>query len=132
MNHKLYKFEDFILDPNQRQLLFKRKPIFLTSRDFDILSLLVQHNGTVVDKKEIFDTIWSENFVEENNLPVHISVLRKLFVECGYEGEFIKTVSGRGYIYTVEAKEILPIQSVAFRNSFEKILTPDADCGRRA
>ena len=106
MSRNIFKFEDFTLDCSKRQFLFNNDEIELSSKAFEILSLLVQNSGAVVSKDEIFEKIWAGSFVEENNLAVHISAIRKIFRERKGEQDFIKTVSGNGYIFTEKVEEI--------------------------
>src|SRR5471030_813429 len=73
---------------NQEQLLQ------VGSRAFDILELLANANGELVSKDEIMRAVWPTTVVEENNVQVHVSALRKAF---GAESELIKTDAGRGY-----------------------------------
>ena len=106
MNQKIYQFEGFVLDQKKRQLFFAGKPVVLTTKAFEILSNLIASSGDIVSKDELLSKVWDDSFVEESNLPVHISALRKVFKEYGMKTDFIKTVSGRGYIFTVQTQEI--------------------------
>jgi DNA-binding response OmpR family regulator len=73
------------------------RDIPLTSKEFDILYLLVTHRGRVFSAEEIFELVWKERYLASNNtVMVHISNLRdKLEKELGYK--LIKTVWGVGY-----------------------------------
>ena len=79
---------------DNREVSRDGKPVRIGSRAFDILELLIAGNGALVTKKQMLDTVWPDSVVEENNLQVHMSALRKLL---GNERELIKTVPGRGY-----------------------------------
>jgi predicted ATPase/DNA-binding winged helix-turn-helix (wHTH) protein len=79
----------------QRQVLFDGQPARLGARAFDLLLALIDARHRVVSKQELLDTVWRGLVVEENNLPVHISALRKLFGASA-----IATVPGRGYRFT--------------------------------
>ncbi|HVE57183.1 MAG TPA: winged helix-turn-helix domain-containing protein [Pyrinomonadaceae bacterium] len=105
MDSKLYKFDSFCLDPKQRKLLSENKVVQLSSRAFEMLLLLVQKQGEVVEKSEILDKVWSDSFVEESNLVVHISALRRVLGETRGERKFIETVSGRGYSFVFPIEE---------------------------
>lgn len=63
-------------------------------RAFDILELLIRAHGELVSKEALFRHVWPETVVEESNLQVHISALRKLL---GNDKNLIKTIPGRGY-----------------------------------
>lgn len=65
------------------------------TRAFDILDLLLRHQGQLVSKELILQSVWPDTVVEENNLQVHISALRKAL---GTDREQIRTVPGRGYV----------------------------------
>jgi predicted ATPase/DNA-binding winged helix-turn-helix (wHTH) protein len=65
------------------------------TRAFDILELLLSHQGQLVSKEQILQRVWPDTVVEENNLQVHISALRKAL---GSDRDLIRTVPGRGYL----------------------------------
>jgi predicted ATPase/DNA-binding winged helix-turn-helix (wHTH) protein len=80
------------------------------SRALDILSVLVAKAGDVVTKDEIIRQVWPNTVVEENNLRVHLTALRKLLGEGHGTGRFIENVPGRGYSFVanVERQADLP------------------------
>ena len=92
-----YGFGPFVLDPDRRVLTEAGIPVQIGSRAFDLLLTLVQHRGRVLTKRELLDRIWPGSAVEENNLSVNVSVLRKALREQALDQRFIQTVSGRGY-----------------------------------
>lgn len=79
---------------DRRELLVDGKSQVLGSRAFDILELLVAAHGQVVSRDEIFRRVWPNTVVEQNNIQVHISALRKAL---GESRDLIDTVPGRGY-----------------------------------
>lgn len=91
-----YRFHQFRLLPQQRQLLQGEKPVKLGARAFDLLLVLVQHRDRVVPKHELLELVWPKLVVEENNLQVQVLALRKLL---GHGA--IATVPGRGYRITL-------------------------------
>ena len=94
LSHEL-AFSNFVLRVQERQLLSEGRPLTLGARAFDVLSALVARAGELVSKSELFDLVWPGVVVEENNLQVHISTLRKLI-----GSELIATIPGRGYRFT--------------------------------
>ena len=78
-----------------RQLLLGGVPARLGARALDVLIVLIQRRERVVSKNELLALVWPGLVVEENNLPVHISALRKLLGPRA-----IATVPGRGYRFT--------------------------------
>src|SRR5215471_5307232 len=67
------------------------------SRALGVLGVLVEHAGDLVPKDEIMNAVWPETVVEDGNLTVHISTLRRVLDAGRSEGSCIQTVSGRGY-----------------------------------
>ena len=67
--------------------------VAMTPKVFDLLLLLVQNSGHLVEKRDLLNHLWPESFVEETNLNRNISVLRKLLGD----DEYIETVPKRGY-----------------------------------
>ncbi len=106
MHNKIYQFSDFTLNTHTRELIFIDKTVPLSSKAFGILNLLIEKRGEVVEKNEILDKVWKETFVEEANLPVHISSLRRALNEKKGENKFIKTVSGKGYCFVADVSDI--------------------------
>ena len=102
---KIYQFEDFILNARSRNFSHFAKPLKLSSRAFDILEYLIRRRGEIASKDEILQVVWNDSFVEEGNLAVHISALRKIFNEREGDRKFIKTISGRGYSFVAPVKE---------------------------
>lgn len=87
----------FRFDLRQRELKRDGIPVQLGSRARDILWVLASANGEVVSKDELMTRVWPGRVVEENNIQVHISALRKAIDE-GKDGQScVFTVPGRGY-----------------------------------
>ena len=97
-----YCFEDFLLDKAAGVLLRHGADggvsrIQLGSRAFQLLSLLVERRGAVVTRQEIMDAVWPNLVVEENNLSVQLSSLRRALDVGRHDGSCIRTLPGRGY-----------------------------------
>ena len=92
---KEFAFGRFVAQPAARQLLVDGEPAKLGARAFDLLITLAERRDRVVSKNELLDVVWPGLVVEENNLQVHISALRKLLGPSA-----IATVPGRGYRFT--------------------------------
>jgi TolB-like protein/DNA-binding winged helix-turn-helix (wHTH) protein/Flp pilus assembly protein TadD len=106
LNQKeLYEFGPFSLDPRERILWRDGKPLPATPKVFDTLLFLVRNQGRVLTKDELLQEIWPGTFVEEVNLAVNISTLRKLLGENPQDGRYIVTVSGRGYRFVAAVRE---------------------------
>lgn len=89
------RFGPFVLQSAARRLLVEGRPVKLGARAFDVLLALVERRDRVVGKNELLDLVWPNLVVEENNLQVHISALRKLL---GHDA--VATIPGRGYRFT--------------------------------
>ncbi len=76
-----YEFGPFLLDTANHCLLRNGQPVPLTPKVFDLLKVLVQNNGRLVEKDELLKEVWPDSFVEEGNLNRNISILRKVFGE---------------------------------------------------
>jgi predicted ATPase len=93
----IYRFGRFELNPATRQLLVDARPAPLGARALDVLLALIERRDRLVTKSELLDLVWPGLVVEENNLQVQISTLRKLLGQ-----DAIATVAGRGYRFTLE------------------------------
>ncbi|MEP7207746.1 MAG: winged helix-turn-helix domain-containing protein [Casimicrobiaceae bacterium] len=89
---KAFRFGSFEVQPDQRRLLRDGHPVALGSRAFDVLVVLAERAGQLTSKTELLDLAWPGVVVEENNLQVQISTLRKLLGP-----QAIATIPGRGY-----------------------------------
>lgn len=102
---KTFSFAKFELDTAARRLTKSGQTIALNPKAFDLLSVLVKNHGQILGKDELLETIWEGQFVEENNLTVHISALRKIFGETKSEHQFIATIPGKGYKFIAEVRQ---------------------------
>lgn len=82
-----------------RQLFVDGQPIELGSRAFDLLMVLIGAPGILVTKDEILSRVWPDTVVADDNLKVQMSALRKVL---NADRELIKTIHGRGYVFTGE------------------------------
>jgi len=90
-------FGNFRFYPEQRLLLSGDIPVSLGSRAREILVLLAERAGEVVEKGDLMVRVWPDVFVEEGTLRVHIAALRKALGD-GRDGlRYIENVTGRGY-----------------------------------
>src|SRR5947207_6085723 len=87
----------FRLNLRQRELTLDGVPVQLGSRAREILCLLASAKGEVVSKDELMARVWPGLVVEENNIQVHISALRKTLDEGKGGQSYVVTVPGRGY-----------------------------------
>ncbi len=92
-----YSFDGFQLDPHKRLLLRDGHAVQLSSKAFDLLLALVESGGREISKDELMERVWADQIVEDANLTVTMSHLRKALGEKASEHRFIVTIPGRGY-----------------------------------
>ena len=110
-SNPIYEFGPFLLEPHARRLSRNGQSVPLAASEFELLLLLVRNRGRVVEKREIMDAVWPDVEVEEKNLTVRMSALRKALGETKGNHQYIQTVTGRGYCLVAEVKE-LPTQPI--------------------
>lgn len=98
---EMWSFGSFTLDVRERSLRASGKPVELGGRAFDVLAMLVARAGRLVTKNELLDAVWAGRVVEENNLQVQISALRKALGP-----EAVVTVPGRGYRFILAVENL--------------------------
>lgn len=106
MNHS-YLFKSFRLNIAERQLLRDNSPVPLTPKAFDVLALLVEQSGHLVEKDELLKQVWADSFVEEANIARIIHTLRKTLGEDENGNKFIETVATKGYRFVAKVTEEL-------------------------
>ena len=102
--NRVYEFGPFRLDTVNRLLTREGTDLALRRKVFDTLLVLIERSGQVVEKDEMMSLLWPDSFVEESNLLVNISALRKILAESGGQ-EYIETIPGRGYRFTSPVQE---------------------------
>jgi DNA-binding winged helix-turn-helix (wHTH) protein/tetratricopeptide (TPR) repeat protein len=93
----VYEFGHFRLDPAEHFLLCNGVPVPVTGKAFQVLLVLVKNSGHLVEKSEIVTSVWGDTFVEEGNLAVTISTLRKVLGDDRTEHKYIETIAKQGY-----------------------------------
>jgi len=102
---RCFEFGPFRVDPVERVLLREGEFVALTSKLFDLLLLLVENSGRVVEKDRLMSEVWPDTFVEEGNLTQNISVLRKALKDDGHQ--YIQTVPRRGYRFVGHVRGVV-------------------------
>jgi DNA-binding winged helix-turn-helix (wHTH) protein/Tol biopolymer transport system component len=95
-----YQFDGFQLDLAKRRLLRNGEVVPLKPKAFDLLAVLIENNGQLKSKDELLRLVWGEQIVEETNLSVSISAIRRALGEKASEPRYITNVSGRGYYFS--------------------------------
>ena len=95
-----YHFDRFEVRPAERLLLVEGVPAVVGARAFDLLLCLLAHRDRVISKHEVLEIVWPGLVVEENNLSVQVSALRKLLGP-----KAITTIPGRGYRFSLDVRQ---------------------------
>ena len=98
-------FGPYRLLAGQRLLLEGDKPVRLGGRAFDILTALVERAGEVVGKDELIAQVWPGTFVDEANLKIQVSALRRALGDGQGDNRYVVNVVGRGYNFVAPIRE---------------------------
>ncbi len=93
----IVEFGPFRLDTGRRLLTRGGQPVSVSSRAFDVLRVLVENRDRVMSKDDLINHVWRGVVVEENNLAVQVSALRRALGEAELDAPLILTVPGQGY-----------------------------------
>jgi DNA-binding winged helix-turn-helix (wHTH) protein/TolB-like protein/Tfp pilus assembly protein PilF len=105
LKKQYFRFGNFRIYPTEHLLLREGHAISLAPKVFDILLYLVQNSGHLVKRDALMDAVWPDSFVEETNLTVNISLLRKVLGNEDNGRPYIETVPRKGYRFQAEVSE---------------------------
>ena len=129
----VYEFGGFRLDPKRRSLTrADGTPVQLTAKVFDALLYLVEHAGELVGRDALTKALWPKTIVEENNLNVTISALRRALDDEASGRSHIVTVAGRGYQFVTAVRVVDGAEpaATAAREPAHGSAAPSASAGR--
>ena len=106
----VYEFGDFRLDAGHLMLYQKDKELSLAPKAVETLIALVERRGEIMSKDELLETVWPDAIVEESNLFVYLSVLRKTLGTQENGDPWVETRRRRGYRFTGEVR-LVPAQN---------------------
>lgn len=101
---RFYDFGRFRVDTARRLLLRDQRPVNLTAKVFDLLTLLLRQRERAVSRAELFQALWPDVVVEDGNLSVNVSVLRKA-LQDDTGSCYIETLPRVGYRFCGEVFE---------------------------
>jgi DNA-binding winged helix-turn-helix (wHTH) protein/TolB-like protein/Flp pilus assembly protein TadD len=101
-------FAEYTIEPQRRRLLRGDTQVPLTARAFDLLVFLACNPGRVVTKDEILESVWKDQFVEEANLSVQVSAVRKALGDQATDSRFLVTIPGKGYQFVADVTTVSP------------------------
>jgi DNA-binding winged helix-turn-helix (wHTH) protein/tetratricopeptide (TPR) repeat protein len=127
----LFEFGPFTLDPLKRVLMRQGHSVPISPRAVDVLLALITRRGSVVHKDDLLRAVWNDTVVEENNLSVSISALRKALGESIRDHRYIVTVPRRGYSFvaavserSAEPSDAAEVLSAPIRQRSHLLVTP--------
>ena len=124
-----FRFDNFALDPSDRQLRRDDEPVELNARYFDALALLVREQGRLVSKDRFLDEVWRGVPVTDEALTQCIKTLRRQLGDDAVSPRFIETVPKHGYRFIAPVERIgddagSPVEATALAG-------PESDSWRR-
>lgn len=129
--HDRIAFGSFELDLRQRVLFRQGAPVSLGSRASDLLCELARVPGDLVTKDALIARVWPETVVEENNLQVQVSAIRKALATEEQGRHWLQTVPGRGYRFVAPVRPLDALSHApapAPVQGLEVAATPDPGC----
>jgi TolB-like protein/DNA-binding winged helix-turn-helix (wHTH) protein/Flp pilus assembly protein TadD len=102
---RIYEFGTFRVDALRRLLLREGNQVRIPAKAFEILLVLLEEKGRLVDKDELMRRVWPDAVVEENNLTVNMSALRRSLSDSPGEHRYVVTIPGRGYQFVADVRQ---------------------------
>src|SRR2546428_1837173 len=101
-----YEFGQFRLDADKHRLLRDGEAVPLSPKAIEALLALVRNPGKLLEREALMQAVWADTFVEDANLTVAISHLRKVLGQNGEAAEYIETIPRVGYRFVAEVREV--------------------------
>ena len=108
-NKSLIIFENLEINFYRREVILNKTPIALTALEFDLLYFLANNPNRVWDRGELISAIWNKDDYEgdDRKVDIHVGRIRKKIGDAN--GEFIKTVWGRGYMFELSSSNAVKL-----------------------
>jgi DNA-binding winged helix-turn-helix (wHTH) protein len=101
----VYRFGDFALDGDTRQLMVDGGEVHLSPKSFELLLTLLANRRRAVSKAELQQQLWPSTFVEETNLASLVVEIRRALRDTAASPGFVRTVYGFGYRFVADVTE---------------------------
>ncbi|MDP4182179.1 MAG: response regulator transcription factor [Bacillota bacterium] len=101
--HNQFSLRDLIIDYNLRNVYKNNKEITLTSKEFDILCVLVRNKGVVIPRDRLYEIVWDTPEFDTRTVDVHVRNLREKIETDPSNPYFIRTKWGVGYYFIKES-----------------------------
>jgi len=96
--YKTIEFGNLKINYDLRTVLCNDTEVYLTGKEFDILYLLAKNKGRVLTKKQIYESVWSDQYVyDDNSIMSIICKIRRKLETCAPANSYIDTIRGIGY-----------------------------------
>jgi Tol biopolymer transport system component/DNA-binding winged helix-turn-helix (wHTH) protein len=118
----IYEFDDFQLEPDERKLVRHGQVVPLHGKAFELLLALIRNRGRLLTKDEILEQVWPDQIVEESNLTVNMSAVRRALGERASNPRYITTISGRGYRFTGDVRQFADESLTIEHESFARMV----------
>ena len=105
-NSLQYQFGPFRFDASRRRLTRDGEIVPLRPKALEVLAVLVQSSGSILEKDDLIQKVWPDTFVEESNLSVHIFTLRKALGQGADTDTYIETIPRVGFRFKAEVERI--------------------------
>jgi len=102
--HIVYEFDDFRFEAEHLMLYHRGEAIPLAPKAAETLLALIERRGKIVSKEELIDSIWPDAFVEESNLFLYLSILRKTLGTHKDGRSYLETLRRRGYRFNGDVR----------------------------
>lgn len=106
MEGSIYSCGNLILSIDERIIKVDGNPVELTSKEFDILVLLMKNRGRVFSREDIYERIWREEAVDVRTIDVHIKNIREKIGDDPKKPGYIRTKWGVGYFFVKEGSNV--------------------------
>ena len=104
--HPVYRFDDFVVDPETWRLSRAGKEIHLKPIVLELLIYLIANRGRLVTRQELMDTVWGDSVISESALTKAVGRLREALGDDSATQRYLETVRSRGYRFVAEVEEI--------------------------
>ena len=114
--NQIFSFGPYRLRARERILEKDGVPVAIPEKTLDVLCVLVQNSGELVEREVLLQEVWPDTFVEDSNIAFQISTLRKLLDESATSPKFVMTVPKRGYRFIADVtreSDLLPKPAIA-------------------
>lgn len=92
-----FKFADYLLDPQRRELMLSGQVVAVGPQVFDLLVHLIENRERVVGKDDLLAAVWGGRIVSESTITSHINAVRKAIGDSGEEQHLVRTVPRKGF-----------------------------------